>query len=104
MVKILPPIDWNLGFPQRIRTAINTGGILKAYDFLWRWNENDSITPQLICEITRVEDAIVMWRGVIQKLNPVEVRNSTTYEVQFTFMVRELDKALKLLEVWVFEE
>lgn len=99
MVKTIPALDWNIGFPQKQRISISTSGILKAYDFLWRWNSTN-----LICEITRVEDSATMWRGVVQKLNPVEVRDPVLFDTQFTFMARELDKNLELLEVWVFEE
>lgn len=104
MVKTLPSIDWDLGFPQAQRIAISTAGVLKAYDFVWRWNEADANNPLLTCKITRAEDSAVMWTGAVHKNNALEVRDPTTYEVQFTFMARELDKALKLLEVWVFEE
>jgi hypothetical protein len=45
-----------------------------------------------------------MWTGAVHKNNALEVRDPTTHDVQFTFMARELDKALELLEVWVFEE
>jgi hypothetical protein len=103
MIKIIPQLDWNLGFPQRQRIGINTGGILKAYDFLFRWNESGS-EPLLICEITRVEDGATMWRGTIQKLNPFEVEDPVRYDVQFTLMARELDRDNQLLEIWAFEE
>lgn len=98
-VKVLPSLDFNLGFPQKIRVAINTGETLKAYDFLFRWND-----AQFICEITRVEDSAIMWRGVVNKFNPIEIKDPDRYDVQFTMMARELDKDLELFETWVFEE
>jgi len=104
LAKVLPALDWDLGFPQKQRVAISTNGVLKAYDFLWHWNESDSSNPLLVCEITRVEDGAVMWRGVVHKLNPIEIKDPTTKEVQFTLMARELDKNIEQLEVWVFEE
>jgi len=104
MVKILPGLDWNIGFPQRQRVAISTNGILKAYDFLWRWNESDAPLLLLVCDITRVEDSAIMWRGVVHKLNPIEIKDPARYDVQFTIMAQELSKTLQLLEVWVYEE
>ena len=102
MVKYLPYLDWDLGFPLLQRVAIETDGVLKAYDFRWGWNE--SVDAFLTCTITRVEDSAIMWIGAIQKLNPIEVKDPTTDAVQFTMMARELDKDLSLLEVWIFEE
>lgn len=98
-IKTLPALDWKLGFPQRKRVSISTNSVKKAYDFRFRWNGD-----LFICEITRVADAAVMWKGVLHKLNPVEIRDPTTHAVQYTLLARELDYALESLEIWVFEE
>jgi len=98
-VKVLPALDWVMGFPQRQRISISTEDVLKSYDFLWRWNDT-----YLICEITRTEDESIMWRGIISELNPVEVKDPVRYDVQFTFVAIEIDKLHEIIEVWIFEE
>ena len=102
MVKYLPLLNWDIGFPQRKRVAISTNGVPVAYDFLYSWNETEDTF--LTCTITRVVDSSVMWIGVINKLNPFEVKDPITHAIQFTLMARELDKSLELLKIWLFEE
>jgi len=87
------PFEAQLGLPQKQRVKINT----VAYELRYSWNSQGAFVK---LKVTRVEDGAVVFNSKLTELNPIEVKDPTTYEVLFTLLPYKLSK--ENVEVWVF--
>ncbi len=87
------PFDTKLGLPQVQRVKIEN----VVYETRYRWNSKGGFAT---LRVTRIEDGLIALNEKIVELNPLEVRDPTTYEVLFTIMPRTITQ--DNTEVWVF--
>ncbi|RLI77969.1 hypothetical protein DRP05_08600 [Archaeoglobales archaeon] len=92
MVKVIP-FEENWSYPQSQRVKIEN----VAYDFFFRWNHEGNFC---VLTVTRVEDSSIVFNGKLVKLNPVAVKDSTTYEELFVLLPWQINESKA--EVWVF--